>query len=126
MISNILLVAIVIAVLITIHEFGHLLLAKSFRVPVEKFSIGFGPTLIKKKIKETVYQLSIIPLGGFIKMLGEETEVEGGFLTQPAGKKIGVVLAGPISNFILGLILLTILYFSFGVKFVEPASIPSR
>lgn len=120
MISNILLVAIVIAVLITIHEFGHLLLAKSFRVPVETFSIGFGPTLIKKKIKETVYQLSIIPLGGFIKMLGEETEVEGGFLTQPAGKKIGVVLAGPIFNFILGLILLTILYFSFGVKFVEP------
>ncbi len=120
MISNILSVAIVIAVLITIHEFGHLLLAKTFNVPVEKFSIGFGPSLIKKKIKETVYQISVIPLGGFIKMYGEETEVEGGFLRQPSGKKISVVLAGPISNFILGLILLIILYLSFGIKFVEP------
>ena len=120
MIPNILLVLIVIAVLITIHEFGHLLLAKTSGVPVEKFSIGFGPALFKKKIKETVYQLSIIPLGGYIKMLGEENEVEGGFLMQPVRKKIAVVLAGPIFNFFLGIILLFILYLTFGVKYVEP------
>jgi regulator of sigma E protease len=120
MIPNIIYVAIVIAVLILIHEFGHLLVAKSFKVPVEKFSVGFGPALIKKKIKETTYQLSIIPLGGYIKMLGEDTEVEGGFISQPAGKKIGVVIAGPISNFILGFILTLIIFLSFGVKYVEP------
>lgn len=120
MITNIISVAIVIAVLIIIHEFGHLLIAKSTKVPVEKFSIGFGPSLIKKKIKETVYQLSLIPFGGYIKMLGEETEVAGGFLTQPTRKKIGVVVAGPISNFCLGFFLTLIIYLSFGIKYIEP------
>jgi regulator of sigma E protease len=120
MIPNIISVAIVIAVLIIIHEIGHLLIAKSSRVLVEKFSIGFGPVLIKKKIGETVYQLSLIPFGGYIKMFGEETEVEGGFLTQPAKKKIGVVIAGPIANLILGFILTLILFLTFGVKYAEP------
>ncbi len=120
MIPNIISVAIVLAVLIVIHEFGHLVIAKASKVPVEKFSIGFGPVLLKKKIKETVYQLSLIPFGGYIKMLGEESEVEGGFLLQPAPKKIGVVLAGPISNFILGFILTFIMLLTFGEKYVEP------
>lgn len=120
MIPNIISVAIVIAVLIIIHEFGHLLIAKASKVLVEKFSVGFGPVLIKKKLKETVYQLSLIPFGGYIKMFGEETEVEGGFLTQPAKKKIGVVIAGPLANLLLGFILTLILSLAFGVKYVEP------
>jgi regulator of sigma E protease len=120
MIPNIVSVVIVIAVLIIIHEFGHLIVAKSSGVPVETFSVGFGPALIKKKIRGTVYQLSIIPLGGYIKMLGEETEVEGGFLTQPTWKKVAVVIAGPISNFILAFILTLILFLNFGIRYVEP------
>lgn len=120
MIPNIISVVIVIAVLIIIHEFGHLIVAKLFGVPVEIFSIGFGPALIKKKIKDTVYQLSAIPLGGYIKMLGEETEVEGGFLTKPAWKKIAVVIAGPLSNLILGFILTLILFLNFGIRYAEP------
>jgi len=119
-IPNIFFVAIVIAVLIIIHEFGHLFAAKSVGIAVEKFSIGFGPALFKKKIRDTVYQLSLIPLGGYVKMFGEDAEVEGGFITQPAGKKIIAVLAGPVSNFILGFLLTLILYLSFGVKYVEP------
>lgn len=120
MIPNIISVVIVIAVLIIIHEFGHLIVAKLSGVPVEIFSIGFGPALIKKKIKDTVYQLSAIPLGGYIKMLGEETEVEGGFLTKPAWKKIAVVFAGPLSNLILGFILTLILFLNFGIRYAEP------
>jgi regulator of sigma E protease len=120
MIPSILSVVIVIAVLIIIHEFGHLIVAKLSGVPVEIFSVGFGPALIRKKIKDTVYQLSAIPLGGYIKMLGEETEVEGGFLTKPTWKKIAVVVAGPISNLILGFILTFILFLNFGIRYAEP------
>jgi regulator of sigma E protease len=120
MIPNIISVVIVIAVLIIIHEFGHLIVAKLSGVPVEIFSVGFGPVLIKKKIKDTVYQLAAIPLGGFIKMLGEETEVEGGFLTKPTWKKILVVVAGPISNLILGFVLTLILFLNFGIRYAEP------
>jgi regulator of sigma E protease len=62
-------------VLIFFHELGHFLLCKACKVRVTKFSIGFGPALLKKKIGETVYQLSIFPFGGFVKPAGEEYEV---------------------------------------------------
>jgi regulator of sigma E protease len=84
---ELLIVIIVIGILITIHEVGHLITAKIYHIPVEKFSIGFGPTLLKKQIKETTYVLSLIPLGGYIKLKGEESEEEDGFLAQPIKKK---------------------------------------
>ncbi|MCS7250332.1 MAG: RIP metalloprotease RseP [candidate division WOR-3 bacterium] len=117
---NLLIVAIVIGVLITIHEIGHLITAKIYKIPVEKFSIGFGPTLIKKQIKETTYSLSLIPLGGYIKLKGEEEEEENGFLLQPTGKKLMVVFMGPLANLILGVFLIFLLYFLFGIKYSPP------
>lgn len=117
---DLLMVAIVIGILITIHEIGHLITAKIYKIPVEKFSIGFGPSLIKKQIKETTYSISLIPLGGYIKLKGEEEEEEGGFLLQPTGKKLMVVFMGPFANLILGIFLIFLLYFIFGIKYSLP------
>jgi len=117
---ELLIVIIVIGILITIHEIGHLVTAKIYRIPVEKFSIGFGPVLLKKQIKETTYALSLIPLGGYIKLKGEESEEEDGFLAQPIKKKLMVVFMGPLANLILGFFLLFLLYFLFGIKYSPP------
>lgn len=57
---------------ITIHEFGHFLMAKIFRIPVEKFSIGYGPPIIRKKIGETDFRIAYFPLGGYVKMAGDD------------------------------------------------------
>lgn len=69
---------IVLGILIFVHELGHFLLAKFMGVSVEKFSLGFGPKLIGKKIGETEYLLSAFPLGGYVKMFGEGGIIEGG------------------------------------------------
>ncbi len=118
--SSTIFVIIVIGLLIFVHELGHLFAAKRSKIPVEKFSIGFGPALIRWQIKETTYCLSLIPLGGYIKLFGEEEETPGGFLLQPLGKKLFVVLTGPFSNFLLGLFATFLVYFLFGIKYAEP------
>jgi len=124
MISSILLVAIVIGSLVIIHEFGHLLIAKAVGQPVEAFSIGFGPVIIKKKLGSTEYRLSIIPLGGYIKLEGEDIASDSGFNAAPLGAKTAVIIAGPISNLILGILLTIILYSAFGISTPEPRIIP--
>ena len=74
--TNIFAFIIVLGVRIFIHEFGHFLVARLFGVGVEKFSLGFGPRLIGKKVGITDYRLSAIPLGGYVKMVGEEPDAE--------------------------------------------------
>ncbi|MEO0101557.1 MAG: RIP metalloprotease RseP [candidate division WOR-3 bacterium] len=118
--SSTLFVIIFISLLIFVHELGHLLAAKRSKIPVEKFSLGFGPALFQKKIGETIYAVSLIPIGGYIKLYGEEEEKEGGFLSQPLRKKLFVVLTGPFFNFLLGLITTFFIYLLFGIKFTEP------
>jgi regulator of sigma E protease len=124
MISSILLVAVVIGSLIIIHEFGHLLLAKLTGIVVETFSVGFGPVILKKRFGTTEYRLSLIPLGGYIKMAGDELDATSGFNAACLWKKAAVILAGPTSNFILGIILTAILFTGFGVSIVEPKITP--
>ncbi|MCK5312002.1 MAG: site-2 protease family protein, partial [Desulfobacteraceae bacterium] len=63
---------ILIAILVFFHELGHFLVAKWCKVGVETFSIGFGPKIFKRKIGETTYCISVIPLGGYVKMVGDE------------------------------------------------------
>ena len=71
---------ILLGVLIFVHEFGHFIVAKKLGIKVIRFSLGFGPVLLKKKLGETEYVLSVIPLGGYVKMHGDEgsSELEGG------------------------------------------------
>ncbi|MGD9379406.1 MAG: RIP metalloprotease RseP [candidate division WOR-3 bacterium] len=80
MIVTILAFLFILAFSITIHEFGHFLIAKLFKIPVEKFSIGYGPPLIRKQIGETDFRIAYFPLGGYVKIAGEEE----GEITQKA------------------------------------------
>lgn len=107
--------AIVLGILVFVHEFGHFVLAKKLGVSILKFSLGFGPKLIGKKIGETEYQIAVFPLGGFVKPLGEDRHEEikeedrpRSLWAQPIWKRALIVSAGPFFNF-----LLTILIFTF-------------
>ncbi|MBM3323182.1 RIP metalloprotease RseP, partial [candidate division WOR-3 bacterium] len=136
MLSSILWVVLFIGVLITFHEFGHLVAAKLGRIPVEVFSVGFGPVLLRKKLGETEYRLSAIPLGGFIRMVGEEEKAgpgaehpgtpdgKSGYQDKPLGVKVAVIAAGPVSNLVLGFLMLVVMYLTFGVKYVAPVVEP--
>jgi RIP metalloprotease RseP len=112
---NIVSVVILLGVLIFAHELGHFLMAKRSGVGVLKFSLGFGPKVIGKKIGETEYLLSLIPLGGYVKLLGEAAGEElsaedekRSFLKQTVLKRIGIVAAGPVFNVLLALLIFTI------------------
>jgi len=107
-------VVVLLGVLIFVHEFGHFLVAKKAGVGVLKFSLGFGPKLLGKKVGETEYLLSLIPLGGYVKLLGEteddelsEEDAKRAFLKQPVGKRMAIVVAGPVCNFILAMVIFT-------------------
>lgn len=122
---SILFAIIALGALIFIHEFGHFIFAKSFGVGVEKFSLGFGPKIIGKKIGETEYLLSALPLGGYVKMVGEgEQEVElteeqkaHAFSEQPPLKRMVIVAAGPVFN-LLSAYIIFIVIFMMGVPAV--------
>ncbi len=107
---------VLLGVLIFVHELGHFLFAKYLGISVLKFSLGFGPRLIGKKWGETEYQLAAFPLGGFVKMLGEEPGEElsesdkaRAFNTQPVWKRMAVVIAGPLFNIIFAAALFSFL-----------------
>lgn len=98
-------------IIIMIHEFGHFITAKSFKVRVNEFSLGMGPAIFKKKKGETQYSIRLFPIGGYVSMEGEDSESddERAFNKKPVWQKILVVVAGAFMNLILGLILLIIL-----------------
>jgi regulator of sigma E protease len=124
-IGNIITVVIVFAVLIFIHELGHLLACKMTGIKVEKFSLGFGPPLVQWKRAETTYMISAVPLGGYIKMEGEDYGSTG-FFAEPLGKKILVLTLGPACNLILGFVLVAILFTGFGMNVPKPYISPDE
>jgi len=118
---------IVLGVLIFFHELGHFLIAKLCNVKVLKFSLGFGPKVIGKKMGETEYIISALPLGGYVKMLGEENneeiipeEANRSFSKQPVVKRIAIAAAGPIFNFLLAYILFSGIYLISGYPIMIP------
>ncbi len=101
-------IVILLGVLIFFHELGHFLVAKLFDVQVERFSLGFGPALLRRTVGETEYVLAALPLGGYVKMLGEvpgeelaEAERERAFNYKPPWQRIAIALAGPAMNMLL-------------------------
>ncbi len=121
---NLIYAIILFGFLIFIHEIGHFLAAKICGVRVLKFSIGFGPKLIGKRIGETEYLLSAVPLGGYVKMYGEELTDEVinerySFKHQPVYKKIFIVFSGPLFN-IIGAVFLFWIVFVHGVPVLKP------
>ena len=97
--------------IIFIHELGHFIFAKLFKVKVNEFALGMGPTLIKKKKNDTTYALRLFPIGGFVAMEGEDedSEVEGSFSSKPVWQRMIITAAGATFNLILGLIICSIL-----------------
>jgi regulator of sigma E protease len=120
---------VVLGIMVLVHEFGHFITAKFFGVRVEVFSIGFGKRLIGFKRGDTDYRISLVPLGGYVKMSGEtagdgvplisETAAEllpsdehdpGDFTSHPRWQRILIGLSGPFANFVLAFVLMTGLY----------------
>jgi regulator of sigma E protease len=113
---SILLAILLFGILIFVHELGHFVFAKLFGVRVLKFSLGFGPRLFGIKKGETEYIVSALPLGGYVKMLGEDpddtissADRDRSFKNQPIRKKAIIVLAGPLFNVLLTFFLYTTL-----------------
>jgi regulator of sigma E protease len=114
---NIASVIVLLGVLIFVHELGHFLLAKSLGVGVQKFSLGFGPKLIGRKVGETEYMISLVPLGGYVKLLGEsETDdvlpqdEKRSFVKQHVLRKIAIVIAGPLFNFLFAILAFAVIF----------------
>jgi regulator of sigma E protease len=115
LLHTIFVMGIVLGLMILIHEFGHYAAAKYFGVRVEVFSIGFGKRLLGFKKGETDYRISAIPLGGYVKMSGENpmddrTGDAGEFLSHPRWQRFIVAFAGPAMNILLAVALLTGVY----------------
>jgi len=107
-----------IIALAALHEFGHFLIAKKCGVKIEEFGIGYPPRIFGKKIGETFYSLNILPLGAFVKMEGEEKNIDNptSFSNQPVKNKIFIILAGVISFWLVAIIIFsTIFYLGYGV-----------
>lgn len=97
--------------LVLIHEGGHFIVAKLCKVKVHDFAIGFGPIILKKKKGDTLYSLRLFPLGGFVRMEGEEklSEDEGSFSKKSVPQRIAIVMAGATVNILFGLLVYFIL-----------------
>src|ERR1700729_4357572 len=106
---------VLVGVMVVVHEFGHFLVAKICRVRVEAFSFGFGPRLFGFKYGDTDYKVCLLPLGGFVKMTGENPTEEdageavndpGAFNNHPRWQRMLIGIAGPCANFALTLSLM--------------------
>jgi len=125
---NIFALVVVLGVLIFFHELGHFLVARLFGVGVEKFSLGFGPRLIGKKIGITDYIISSIPLGGYVKMVGEQpdadldpADIPISFTHKNVWKRILIVAAGPFFNFLLAVIIFFGIFQISGMFILKPS-----
>ena len=99
---------IVFGVIIAIHEFGHFTVAKLCNIRVNEFAIGMGPAIIKRRKGATLYAVRVIPIGGYVKMEGEDesSEDDRAFNKKPVYQRILVVVAGAVMNLLLGFIII--------------------
>lgn len=129
--NNLLAIIFVFGILVIIHELGHYIAAKLMGVRVERFSIGFPPKLFSKKIGETEFTISAIPLGGYVKMAGfidesMDTKVTGApdeFQSKPTWRKVVIISGGVIMNFLLAIAVLTVLNFVQGEKIIPTTKV---
>ena len=113
----------VLGVLVLVHEFGHFLAAKRLGIKVEEFGVGFPPRIWGKKIGETLYSINLLPIGGFVRLFGEdEAEASAKFVSEPGFEKkraffaktplerSSVLIAGVVMNFLLGWLIISFLF----------------
>ena len=115
-----------LTLLVFVHELGHFIVARRLGIRVERFSIGFGPALYERRIGETAFRIAAIPLGGYVKMLGDtpdaevdETEQARAFLAQPPWKRAAVAVAGPAANLVAPVLLFAAVFMA-GVPALRP------
>jgi regulator of sigma E protease len=123
----ILLAILAFSVLIIGHELGHFLLARLNNVKVEEFSLGMGPKIFGIKGKETEYLIKALPIGGYVKMLGEGEEVKSddprAFSNKSPLRKLSIVAAGPIMNILIAILLFAIIGYGKGILVPEVNSV---
>ena len=121
-----------LGILVTIHEYGHYRVARLCGVQVERFSIGLGKTIFRwygkpdsenKHAPRTEFAIGIVPLGGYVKMLGEQDQEplapeqrHAAFNHKPLGSRAAIIAAGPIANFALAIVLYWLMFVT-GVSF---------
>ena len=125
--TNIFAFIVVLGVLVFFHELGHFLVARLFGVGVEKFSLGFGPRIFGKKVGITDYRVSAIPLGGYVKMVGEDPTSELdpeniplSFTHKHVFKRMLIVAAGPFFNFLLAALVFFGIFIISGTYILKP------
>lgn len=118
-----------LGILIFVHEFGHFLVAKLFGVRVERFSLGFGPKLVGHRWGETEYLIAAFPLGGYVKMYGEQPgeeipveESRRSFSHKPVWKRFLIVFAGPFSNVLFAVFLFFMIFSLAGLPRLLPTT----
>jgi regulator of sigma E protease len=120
---NIVMALLALGFLIFIHELGHFWAARATGVRVDEFAIGFGPPIIKHKRKGVLYRLNWIPLGGYVKMYGEDNpeaaSAPDNFNNRPVGARILVIVAGVIMNIIGAFVILALLFNLYGAPVSE-------
>ena len=125
----------ILSVIVLIHELGHFLMAKKFGIKVEEFGIGFPPRAFGRKIGETLYSINWLPIGGFVKLYGEDSagggkplvqslklkvkssgeDISRAFFARPLWQRMVVVTAGVVMNFLLAVVLISFLFATKGV-----------
>src|SRR5258708_3155481 len=118
----------ILSVLVLIHEAGHFFVAKKLGVKVEEFGFGFPPRVFGKKIGETIYSINLLPVGGFVRLYGEDDagsgkigkvkdysklkdkELQRAFFVRPVWQRMAIVIAGVVMNFLLALVLISFLF----------------
>ncbi len=128
MLTTIIAVTLVLGGLIFFHELGHFAVARGFGMGVSTFSLGFGPKILKRRWGKTEYALSLIPLGGYVALVGEQDDSdlpegftrEESFSLRPAWQRLLVVAAGPVANMLLAWLLCWILAFAWGTPQLLP------
>jgi len=116
-----------IGFLILVHEGGHFLLAKLTGMWVHELAIGFGPPLLRLRLRETKYSLRLFPIGGYVRVAGDETTGEEDaevpeerlFLNRPPWSRMAMVLAGPLANVLAALLLMVLVVGLIGVPYLE-------
>jgi len=129
MITSIIAAIVVLGFLILFHELGHFLVAKRAGVGVVKFSIGFGPKIFGRRIGNTDYVISAVPLGGFVKMVGEDPDEEVSpadrqiaFNNQSLWTRMAVVLAGPGANLLFAFLAFSLVFVVYGARIPSDAA----
>ncbi|MEW9124624.1 MAG: RIP metalloprotease RseP [Thermotaleaceae bacterium] len=107
---------IVFGLLVVFHELGHFAVAKFVGITVHEFAIGMGPRLFKVRKNETEYSLRILPIGGYVKMEGEDeaSMAAGSFNNKPVLARMAVLIAGPFMNFVLAILLFSVIFYAIG------------